>query len=234
MLIAIYPIQNSAVYNPETHVNDDDVPTIVFRLPNNTRPVLYDLFITTLSPTLDNDTMFTGTVVITLEGVGESSNTITLHRHRSLSIDRVDLRSSASSLITYALVDPPEYEAKSEMLTFMLADNNVRIKAGARFVLTISFTGQMSTNEASGLYRTSYVDAATGERRWLVATQFAPTHARQVFPCYDEPSLRAPMRLEISHGSKYIAISNMERAMPPFGEYVFCKIAVYTYLYSII
>jgi aminopeptidase N len=46
-------------------------------------------------------------------------------------------------------------------------------------------------------------------RRWFVTTQFAPNEARSVFPCYDEPDIKAVFALEILHGKIYHAISNM-------------------------
>lgn len=47
--------------------------------------------------------------------------------------------------------------------------------------------------------------------RWLIATQFQPTHARSVFPCYDEPAYRATFNISIKIKRKKneIALSNM-------------------------
>lgn len=45
--------------------------------------------------------------------------------------------------------------------------------------------------------------------RWFAVTNFAATYARNVFPCWDEPALKAAFRIAIKHRHDYTAISNM-------------------------
>lgn len=44
--------------------------------------------------------------------------------------------------------------------------------------------------------------------RWLLTTQFQPTHARSVFPCWDEPRFKTVVQLSITIPHEYSAMSN--------------------------
>lgn len=44
--------------------------------------------------------------------------------------------------------------------------------------------------------------------RFLAATVFRPGGARQAFPCFDEPHLRAPFRISVFRDRFHIALSN--------------------------
>jgi hypothetical protein len=77
--------------------------------------------------------------------------------------------------------------------------------AEVRVQLSLSFVGELRA-ELVGLYRSQYVDD-DGVTRTLAATQLEPTHARRVFPCFDEPSLKAVFELAVT--ARTAAISNM-------------------------
>jgi pyroglutamyl-peptidase-2 len=58
----------------------------------------------------------------------------------------------------------------------------------------------------SKLYKTIYVLFSS---RWLLSTQFQPTHARRAFPCFDEPAFRATFEISIKKNGRFEALSNM-------------------------
>nr|XP_012619159.1 aminopeptidase Q isoform X2 [Microcebus murinus] len=45
----------------------------------------------------------------------------------------------------------------------------------------------------------------------LLASQMEPTFARNVFPCFDEPALKATFNITIIHHPSYVALSNMPK-----------------------
>lgn len=47
--------------------------------------------------------------------------------------------------------------------------------------------------------------------RALLASQLEPTFARYVFPCFDEPALKATFNITIIHHPSYVALSNMPK-----------------------
>ena len=47
--------------------------------------------------------------------------------------------------------------------------------------------------------------------RYIGTTQFQPTGARQAFPCFDEPSLKAKFKLSIVRDPHYLALFNMPK-----------------------
>lgn len=144
----------------------EDIPREVFesfqdqpsyRLPNNTRPISYDVELTTHVHT-QTDFSFTGVVSVRFLAI-ESSNTITLHQ-RQLTI-------GASSLVlanaerTNILLNPVEYNDETEFLKYTLT--SVGLIAQSEYILTIHFNGTLRNDDA-GFYRSSYV-AEDGSRR---------------------------------------------------------------------
>lgn len=151
---------------PQSRINEDN-PQIVeafqdqlnvnFRLPNNTRPISYDVHLNT-NVHLQTDFGFSGQVVIRFV-VLETSRTITLH-HRQLTIGTASLVAVSNPNTPIAL-NAFEYDPTSEFLTYTLSLTDLIV--GSEYFLTIAYSGVLRTDE-NGFYRSSYL-ADDGSRR---------------------------------------------------------------------
>ena len=63
------------------------------------------------------------------------------------------------------------------------------------------------TDAMHGLYPCYFVH--DGVRQELYATQFESHHAREAFPCIDEPEAKATFSVSITHDRHHVALSNM-------------------------
>uniref|UniRef100_A0A182SPU1 Aminopeptidase n=1 Tax=Anopheles maculatus TaxID=74869 RepID=A0A182SPU1_9DIPT len=106
----------------------------------------------------------------------------------------------------------PEIDVKSvEYVTqhdYAVFHVSTPLKKGARYELTIPFESNLGTG-LLGYYRSSYLDKRTKQKVWLAVTQFEPTYARQAFPCFDEPEMKATFDISLAHHERYVALSNM-------------------------
>ncbi|NWR74892.1 AMPQ Aminopeptidase, partial [Centropus unirufus] len=81
-----------------------------------------------------------------------------------------------------------------------------QLRAGRRYVLQLEFQGQLHEN-LDGLFLTRYTDQ--GQSSMLIASQMEPTSARRVYPCFDEPAMKATFNIRLVHDPSYMALSNM-------------------------
>lgn len=95
-------------------------------------------------------------------------------------------------------------EQRKEMYTISLEP---ALEAGQTYILDISFTGLLK-DSLYGFYRSSYKDE-NGTKIWMAATQFEPTHAREAFPCFDEPAMKSRFEISIARPTGMVTLSNM-------------------------
>jgi puromycin-sensitive aminopeptidase len=72
--------------------------------------------------------------------------------------------------------------------------------------LKLEFKGVLN-DKLRGFYRSYYIDSK-GEKRWLATTQMEPTDARRMFPCFDEPEMKAKFKITALIDPSTMAISN--------------------------
>uniref|UniRef100_A0A182K7Z1 glutamyl aminopeptidase n=1 Tax=Anopheles christyi TaxID=43041 RepID=A0A182K7Z1_9DIPT len=178
------------------------VEKLGFRLPRHIRPVHYELW---LHPDLQRET-FNGRVGIELN-VSETTNYIVLHS-KKLSVTETVLRALGTSSGEPQVVnisrayELPEHE-------YWVIETEAEIEAGA-YRLSVQFNGSLA-DRIIGFYSSKYLDKTTNRTRKIATSKFEPTFARQAFPCFDEPHLKAEYTIHMVHpsGDGYEALSNM-------------------------
>ncbi|NWV19411.1 AMPQ Aminopeptidase, partial [Origma solitaria] len=91
-------------------------------------------------------------------------------------------------------------------ITVAVLERRGRLRAGRRYVLQLGFQGRLE-EDLDGLFLTRYTDR--GQSSILIASQMEPTYARTVYPCFDEPAMKATFNIRIVHDPSYVALSNM-------------------------
>ncbi|XP_011828255.1 PREDICTED: aminopeptidase Q [Mandrillus leucophaeus] len=187
------------------------------RLPPWLVPLHYDL---ELWPQLRPDhlpagsLLFTGRVNITVRCTVATSR---LLLHSLLQdCERAEVRGPLSpgtgnATVGRVPVDDVWFAVDTEYMVLELSEP---LKPGSSYELQLSFSGLVYEDLKEGLFLNVYTDQ--GERRALLASQLEPTFARYVFPCFDEPALKATFNITIIHHPSYVALSNM----PKLGQSV--------------
>uniref|UniRef100_A0A667ZA41 Aminopeptidase n=1 Tax=Myripristis murdjan TaxID=586833 RepID=A0A667ZA41_9TELE len=88
------------------------------------------------------------------------------------------------------------------------------LEVGGNYSLFTEFEGEMM-DDLAGLYVSRYRDAAAdgnSTERFVAATQMQPTDARKVFPCFDEPAMKATFDVKIIHRRGTEALANSQES----------------------
>ena len=158
--------------------------TKVPRLLDTFTPNHYNL---TLDLTRAEEKEFSGTVIISGESTGES---ISLH--------------SKSLTIQSATIDnQPADVSFGEFDELRLSQPNLE---NGNHTICINFSGTI-TDAMHGLYPCYFTH--DGIKKQLFATQFESHHAREVFPCVDEPAAKAEYDLTLVTRTEITVLGNM-------------------------
>ncbi|PMB68004.1 Aminopeptidase 2, mitochondrial [Beauveria bassiana] len=82
-----------------------------------------------------------------------------------------------------------------------------RLNKGDKAQLELTFDGQLN-NKMVGFYRSGYTKT-DGTKGYIATTQMEPTGARQAFPCFDEPALKATFDITLIADHHLTCLSNM-------------------------
>lgn len=165
-------------------------------------------FIEEVNVTSPNQTLYyDGNVTIHFHCV-ERTKTIFLHsRHQNVSNPRVKNRDSGKAL---TVEDYILHKDQSDFLEIQLENP---LDVGNNYSLFLAFSADANEN-LDGLFLSNYQEGKPESEedpyaeRYLVATNMEPTSARTVFPCFDEPALKASFSLTVIHRKETLALAN--------------------------
>ncbi len=189
LLAVIFPL----LFLSPMHAEDKfDFAKTPGKLPKDVIPSQYAIRIV---PNLDKLT-FTGSETVQLEAKTPVKKLVLNALEMeiaSVSIDGQALPKKAVAL------DPAE-----QTLTLNLPNE---LSSGAH-ELALKFTGKINP-QGQGLFYARYQEEGSATKKILLGTQFEPTDARRMFPCWDEPSFRAKFQLTAVVPNDFMAVSNM-------------------------
>ncbi|XP_070828166.1 alanyl (membrane) aminopeptidase-like b [Chaetodon trifascialis] len=219
-MIILYTTEISTVNPTPTVMSTTPGPPPVMRLPKNLiphsykvvlQPHLYTRIIEVLNDTGPNQTnLFTGNSTVYFHCV-ERTKTIYLNSKDLRAFDPVVMNMKHNEMI--GVSEMKHHKKQSNILEIQL---NETLEAGGNYSLFLAFKGELS--EHDGLYISTYHEGKpasegdTNTKRFLAATNVEPTDASRVFPCFDEPEMKAVFNVTIIHRRDTIALGNGEKS----------------------
>lgn len=166
------------------------------RLFEGFRPDHYEL---ELVPDRDAMTL-QGSVTITGRKTGRPSQRLTLHQHGLKVTSAVVTKADKKGTHAVSISRINHHDSLDEVRLHadeLLYPGNYRV--------TLEFNGKVQQG-MHGIYASSY--ELDGQKRLLVSTQFESHHAREAFPCVDEPEAKATFDLTLVSPAGEAAIGN--------------------------
>lgn len=153
----------------------------------------------TLEPDVQTMT-FQGTVKITGKKVGRPSQRLVFHQNGLKITDcRVARKDKSTDMVM--TVDRVNLHARYDEVRL----HTKEMLYPGMYDVTLAFSGIISRN-MEGIYPSTFTH--DGHKKQLIATQFESHHARDAFPCIDEPEAKATFELALETPQGVTAISN--------------------------
>ncbi|KJH46568.1 hypothetical protein DICVIV_07351 [Dictyocaulus viviparus] len=180
------------MYDITDYENCKDFPWNSVRLPRDVIPLSYNL---TIHPNITTKTL-DGSVTIDIK-ILNTTRLIVLNTNNivmttfSLSVNS---KRSEAELYTCSMLSQWAFVIETDLH----ADDIVE--------LGIEFNGKVLP-DLHGLYISTHTDAY-GKRTQSAVTQFEPSYARKMFPCFDEPNFKATFQLSVIREAHHVVRSN--------------------------
>lgn len=167
----------------------------VKRLFRDFQPEHYEL---SLHPDADKMT-FSGTVIITGRKTGRPSQRITLHQ-KDLKVATTKLEKLGKDKKTFEVDRINTHNNYHEVRL-----HSKEMLFPGEYRVTLEFSGIIN-DQMHGLYPCYFEHE--GKKKKLLATQFESHHAREVFPCIDEPEAKATFDLTLTTQKDEVVLGN--------------------------
>ncbi|KAJ7105158.1 leucyl aminopeptidase [Mycena epipterygia] len=163
-----------------------------YRLPTDVTPIHYDLKIRTDLKELS----FDGAVEVAIRFNAATPSII-------LNVFQLELGTNSLSIGDETLIPTSQtINTDTQRATFSFSKT---FPPGAEAVLRMTFRGELQS--LSGFFKSEWVHG--GSTEYYAATFFEPTYARRVFPCWDEPALKATFAISLISRTGTVNLSNM-------------------------
>ncbi|OWF44858.1 endoplasmic reticulum aminopeptidase 2-like [Mizuhopecten yessoensis] len=174
------------------------------RLPRSVIPMEYDILIH--PDFLPERKTFKGSVKIKTV-IMEKTEMIIFHvKHLTITNVSVQIQHKDGGMLRNCDVKMQLKCTDLQMYVLKMAET---LMEETKVTVTLEFDG-MLVKKLSGFYLSSY-KTPDGEVKYLGTTQFESTGAREAFPCFDEPDMKAKFTMSIVRDQNQISLSNMPR-----------------------
>ncbi|XP_072372595.1 aminopeptidase Q-like [Scyliorhinus torazame] len=89
---------------------------------------------------------------------------------------------------------------------YLVIELDGKLVPGQEYIIQANYTGYLD-EKVTGLFINHYSESDLN--KIIIASLLEPTHARSVYPCFDEPTMKATFDIRLVHRSQFVAISNM-------------------------
>lgn len=153
-LSLIISIVHGSLFNPRIATYQSEATTISHRLPNNTSPNLYELFLETWVDVGRLD--YIGNVTIHLNIDEDDTNFITLHSSDLNILEWRLGKVQSEDVVIEIPIEMPEFSSVTDFITFRLSEDG-KLEKNGDYRLFIAFASNL-TEIQNGFYRASYVN----------------------------------------------------------------------------
>uniref|UniRef100_A0A672FHM4 Aminopeptidase n=1 Tax=Salarias fasciatus TaxID=181472 RepID=A0A672FHM4_SALFA len=175
-----------------------------YRLPDALVPVSYRLNLwPRLQPNEDGMYIFTGQSSVIFRCVKET-DLIIIHASK-LNFTTTDGHQAKLSGVGDARAPVIQKTFLVKRTEYLVIQLRRKLTAGATYLLETGFVGELA-DDLEGFYRSEYTQ--DGVKKVVATSQMQATYARQAFPCFDEPAMKAVFNVTIVHDPSYVALSN--------------------------